>query len=57
MRLTELVIFFVRNGIDVPIYVKVGFMQRDQFNQPIQNIDSFLRSTVVNAQCNIGSEQ
>ena len=49
--------FLVRNGIDVPIYVKVGFIQRDQFNQQIRNIDSFYRSSVVNAQCNIGSEQ
>ena len=47
----------VGNGIDIPIYIVVGFMQRDQFNQQHQNIDTFYRPSVVNAQCIIGSEK
>ena len=31
----------VGDGIDIPIYVKVGFMQRDQFNQQHQSNDTF----------------
>ena len=47
----------VGDGIDIPIYVIVGFMQRDQFNQQYQNNDTFYRPSVVNAQCIIGSEK
>ena len=47
----------VGNGICVPIYIIVGFMQRDQFNQHHQNYDTFYRRTVVNAQCVFGSEK
>ena len=47
----------VGDGLDVPIYVIVGFMQRDQFNQQHQNNDTFYRPSVVNAQCIIGSEK
>ena len=43
------------DGIDLPIYVIVGFMQRDQFNQQHQNNDTVCRPSVVNAQCIIGS--
>ena len=47
----------VEGGIDKSIYVRVGFMQRDQFNQQHQNIDTFFRPSVVNAQCIIRSEK
>ena len=47
----------VGDGIDIPIYVIVGFMQRDQFNQQHQNNDTFYTPSVVNAQCIIGSEK
>ena len=47
----------VGDGINQPIYVMVGFMQRDQFNQQHQNNDTFSRPSVVNAQCIIGSEK
>ena len=47
----------VGDGSDIPIYVTVGFMQRDQFNQQHQNTDTFYRPSVVNAQCIIGSEK
>ena len=43
--------------IDIPIYVLVGFMLRDQFYQQHQNIDTFYRPSVVNAQRIIGSEK
>ena len=46
----------VGDGMDVPIYVIVGFMQRDQINKQHQNNDTFYRPSVVNAQCTIGSE-
>ena len=38
-------------SVDVPIYVVVGFMQRDQFNQQHQKNGTFCRPSVVNAQC------
>ena len=47
----------VGNGVDAPLYIRVGFVQRDQFNQQQQNIDTFYRASVANTQCTIGSEQ
>ena len=47
----------VGDGIDIPIYLVVGFIQRDQFNQQHQNSDTFYRPSVVNAQCIFGSEK
>ena len=47
----------VGDGVDIHIYVIVGFVQRDQFNQQYQNNDTFYRPSVVNAQCIIGSEK
>ena len=46
----------VGDGIDILIYVIVGFMQRDQFNQQHQMNDTFTRPSVVNLQCVIGSK-
>ena len=43
--------------IGIPIYVKVEFMRRDQFNQQHQSIDTLSRPSVVNAQCSIGCEK
>ena len=40
----------VGDGIDIPIYVIVGFMQRNQFNQQHQNIDTLCWWTEVKAQ-------
>ena len=45
----------VGDGVDIPIHVIVGFMQKDQFNQQYQNIDT--QCFIVNAQCFIGSEK
>ena len=47
----------VGEGVDVPIESIVDFMQRDQFNQQLQNNGTFYRPSVVNAQCIIGSEK
>ena len=47
----------VGDGIDIPIYVIVGFMQRDQFNQKHQNNDTIYRPSVVKTQCIVGSEK
>ena len=44
-------------AFDIPMYVIVGFMQRDQFNEQHQNNDIFCKPNVVNAQCIIGSEK
>ena len=41
----------VGDGVDVPIYVIVGFMQSHQFNQQHQNNDTFYLRSVLNAQC------
>ena len=47
----------VENGIDIPLNVKVGFMQRHLFNQQHQNNDTLYRPSVVNAQWIIGNEK
>ena len=49
--------FEVGDGIAIPFYVIVGFMQRDQLNQQHQNNDTFYRPSVVNAHCIIGSKK
>ena len=47
----------VGNGKDVPVYIVVGFMHREQCNQQHRNNDTFFRPSVVNAPANIGSEK
>ena len=47
----------VGDGIDLPVYVVLRFMQRDQFNQQHQINATFYRPSVVAAQCKIGSEK
>ena len=47
----------IGDGIDILIYVIVGFMQRDQFNQQHQKNDTLYKPGVVDAQCIIGSEK
>ena len=47
----------VGDGIDIPIYVIAGFMQRDHLNRQHQNIDVFYRRSVVKAQSIFGSEK
>ena len=48
--------FGVGDGVDISIFVTVGFIPGDQFNQQYQNNDAFYRPSVVNAQCIFGSE-
>ena len=47
----------VGHGVDIPVYIVVGFTKRDQINQQHQNNDTFQRPSVVNAQCMIGSKK
>ena len=42
--------FGVGDGSNIPIYVIVGSLQGDQFNQQHQNKDTFYGPSVVNAQ-------
>ena len=44
------------DGIDIPIYVRVGFMERGLFNQQHQFNDRFYRRSLVKAQCIFVSE-
>ena len=46
----------VQSAVDVPIYVMVGFMQRDPFVQLYQNNVTSYRTTVSKAHCIIGRE-
>ena len=47
----------LQSGVDVPIYVMVGFLQRHQLHQRQRNNDTVYRPTVVNAQCKISIEK
>ena len=47
----------VGDGIDIRIFLKVGFMQRDQFSQQHQNNDTFYTPSVVKPECIIRSEK
>ena len=44
-------------NVNVPIWIKIGFQQRDR--QDSQNLtnDTFCRLPIVSAQCNIGTEK
>ena len=39
----------LQNGIDVPVYVKTGFRQRDQIYQQKRKIDKIFRAAELNA--------
>ena len=47
----------VGDGIDIPVYLVVGLMQRDQFTQQHQNIDTLNRPCVVNTQIKVRNEK
>ena len=49
--------FCVGDGIDIPIYVIVRFMQRRHFNQRHDNNYAFYRRSVVIALCFYGSKK
>ena len=46
-----------QEGINVPIWVIVGFQQSDRQNSQNENNDTFYRPPVTSAQCNIGTEK
>ena len=43
-------------GINVPIWIIIGFQQRDRQDSQNLDNDTFCRLPVVSAQCNIGTE-
>ena len=47
----------LESRVNVPIFVLVGFLQKDQFNQQHQIIDTFYTPSVVSAQRFIGIEK
>ena len=44
-------------GVNVPIYVIIGFQQRDLLNSRLQRNDAFFTLPIKNAQINIGTEK
>ena len=46
-----------QEGINVPIWIIVGFHQRDRQDSQNLNNDTFYRPTVTSAQCIIGTEK
>ena len=46
-----------QEGINVPIWIIVGFQQQDRQNSQNENNDTFYRPPVTSAQCIIGTEK
>ena len=46
-----------QEGVNVPIWILVGFQQRDRQNDQNLNNDTFYRPPVTSAQCIIGTEK
>ena len=46
-----------QEGINVPIWIIIGFQQHDRQNSQNENNDTFYRPPVTNAQCIIGTEK
>ena len=46
-----------QEGINVPIWIIIGFQQRDRQNSQKENNDAFYRPSVISAQCIIGTEK
>ena len=46
-----------QEGINVPIWIKIGFQQQDRQNSQNENNDTFYRPSVTSAQCIIGTEK
>ena len=46
-----------QEGVNVPIYIIVGFQQRDRQDSQNENNDTFYRPPVTSAQCNIWTEK
>ena len=45
-----------QGGINVPIWIIIGFQQQDRQNSQNENNDTFCRPSVTSAQCIIGTE-
>ena len=46
-----------QEGINVPIWIIIGFQQRNRQNSQNENNDTFYRPSVISAQCIIGTEK
>ena len=46
-----------QEGLNVPIWIIIGFQQHDRQNSQNENIDTFYRPPVTSAQCIIGTEK
>ena len=46
-----------QEGINVPIWIILGFQQRNRKNSQNENNDTFYRPSVLSAQCIIGTEK
>ena len=46
-----------QEGINVPIWIIIGFQQQDRQNSQTENNDTFYRASVTSAQCIIGTEK
>ena len=46
-----------QEGINVPIWIIIGFQQQDRQNSQNENNDTFYRPSVISAQCIIGTEK
>ena len=49
--------FATQESINVPLWITVGFQQRDRQDSQNLNNDSFYRSPVTSAQCIIGTKK
>ena len=45
-----------QEGVNIPIFIIIGFQQQDRGNSQKFNSDTFCRLPVTSAQCNIGTE-
>ena len=46
-----------QEGINVPIWIIIGFQQQDRQISQTENNDTFYRPSVTSAQCNIGTKK
>ena len=46
-----------QEGINVPIWIRIGFQQEDRRKSQNENDDTFYRPSVISAQCIIGTEK
>ena len=49
--------FYTQEGVNLPIWITVGFQQRDGRDSQNLNKDTFYRPSITNAQCIISTEK